>query len=351
MSRLHSLASLLAGLALAACATAPATRPDGTRPRQSFAACDTKPTFIAPNPKYAWTPNAIKLVSEKVAPGVFVVSDSNARMSGPAGVPLATSGGFVIGEDGVLLVESMINRQLFCQFISLVQQETDKPIRYVVNTSAHGDHSYGNVFLPKDVHVVQHARTAAYIAAHFAEDVAFMKANFGADQGLDEIKPVAADIPVSDSGWSVDLGGMKVEARYHGFAQTEGDLFVWVPSAKVLWLGNPIVAAKPAIPWLLDGHAREVGVTLAAVKAALPADAIVVPGHDRPMGRDVFDFSLGYLDTLQGEVRASVAKGLSQEQTVSAVTMQPYQGYALWGWIHSSVNVPHTYVELKGSAR
>lgn len=331
---------LAAGIAAAGCGGAPAP--------QTFDACAAPAALTAPNPMYVWTPNAIRLVSQRLAPGVFAVYDSNAARYSPAGTPLATSGGFVIGADGVLLVESMINRQLFCQLISLVRAETDKPVTHVVNTSSHGDHSFGNTFLPKGVHVVQHQRTAADIAAHFQEDVDFMKQNFGADQGLDEIRPVTADTLVDDATpFRVDLGGVQVEARYYGFAQTGGDLFVHVPSAKVLWTGNPLVAGKPAVPWLLAGHGREVSVTLGQVKAALPGDTIVVPGHDHPTDVRGFDFSLDYLGALVREVGAAVDQGLSVDQTVSAVVMAPFQGYAIWDWIHKTVNVPTTYRELK----
>lgn len=315
---------------------------------QTFDACTSAPQFTAANPAYVWTPNAIRLVSQRMAPGVFAVYDSNAATYSPAGKPLATSGGFIIGDNGVLLVESMINRQLFCQFIALVKAETNKPITHVINTSSHGDHSFGNSFLPTGVHVVQHKRTAEYIAAHFQEDVAFMKMNFGADQGLDELHPVAADTLVDDTTpFKVDLGNMQVEARYYGFAQTVGDLFVYVPSAKVLWTGNPLVAAKPAVPWLLDGHGQEVSTTLAKVKAALPADTTIIPGHDHPTNVQGFDFAVDYLNTLAREVTTAVSQGKTVEQTVEAVTMTPFQGYAIWDWIHKTVNVPKTYAEIK----
>ena len=360
MSPHPRIASLLASLVIIGCNEAPgssegaggagasgsaSTSSSATAP-QEFAACSGTFEITAPNPKYTWTPKAIRLMSQQLAPGVFAVYDTNVDQYGPAGIPLATSGGFVIGDDGVLLVESMINRQLFCQVIDLVRQKTDKPIRYVVNTSSHGDHSFGNAFLPEGVHIVQHQRTATYIAEHFKEDIAFMEANFGADQGIDEIKPVAADTLVTDDGWSVDLGGVSVEARYYGFAQTGGDLFVRVPSAKVVWTGNALVAEKPAVPWLLDGHAEETGITLAAVKAALPEDTIVVPGHGRAVKTKELDFSISYLGTLVSEVGTAVDKGMTEEQTVASVTMESFKGYAIWDWIHTQVNVPGTYKEL-----
>jgi cyclase len=344
---LHPLALLIAGLVLGGCGEEPSSTGDPPTETQTFTACEDTFTLTSPDPNLVWTPNAIHLVSEKLAPGVFAIYDDKADEYGPEGKPLATSGGFVIGENGVLLVETMINRQLFCQVIDLVRAETDKPIQYVVNTSSHGDHAFGNAFLAKDIHVVQHKNTAQFIAEHFEEDIAFMTANFGTESGLEEITPVAADILVENEGWSVDLGGISVEAKYYGFGQTDGDLFVRVPSAKVVWTGNALIAEKPAIPWLLAGHAEESGITLSAVKAASPEDAVVVPGHGRPMSLDGFDFSVDYLGTLVSEVKTSVDSGATVEETVSAVTMEPFQGYALWGWIHTTVNVPATYSELK----
>jgi glyoxylase-like metal-dependent hydrolase (beta-lactamase superfamily II) len=315
---------------------------------QTFDACTSPPTFTAPNPNYIWTPNAIQLFSQKLSDRVYAVLDSNAPTNSAAGIPSATSGGFVIGDNGVLLVESMINRQLFCQMITLVRQKTDKPVTYVINTSSHGDHSYGNTFLPAGIHIVQHERTVAYISQHFPDDIAFMEANFGSDQGLDEIKPVIADTLVTDTTpFSVDLGGVQVEASYYGFAQTGGDLFVQVPSAKVLFTGNPLVADKPAVPWLLAGHSHDVGVTMSQVKAAVPPDTIIVPGHDRPTTVNGFDFAISYLNELDTEVSAAISQGKTSDETVAAVTMPSYQGYAIWDWIHKVVNVPNTYTELK----
>jgi len=319
----------------------------GTQQTQQFPACDAEFTVTAPDPTRPWTPNAITLKSEELSPGVFVVYDSNAETAGPAGFPLATSGGFVIGDDGVLLIETMINRQLFCQLITLVREQTNLPVLYAVNTSHHGDHSYGNMFLPDEVQVVQHRGTVDFITdpTAFAGDIAFMEANFGTDQGIDEIVAVPADIVVDDSGWSVDLGNRVVEARYYGFGQTHGDLFVYVPDADTVWAGNPVIAREPAIPWLLDGHAQDVHGTLTAVRAAFPT-ARIVPGHDAHHPIGVMDFSIRYTDALITETQAAVDAGMTLEDAVATVTLEAFQGYALWDWVHKQVNVPKTYVEL-----
>ncbi len=342
-SRIHHIA-LAAVAALAGCAQEAETPP--TADVQQFEACAGERALTEANPNLVWTPNAVRLVSEEVSPGVFAVYDSNAADFGPQGYPLATSGGFVIGDKGVALVETMINRQLFCQVVELVRKETDKPVLYAVNTSYHGDHSYGNAFLPPEVEVVQHERTASYIAEHFAADVEFMESNFGTDQGLDEITAIVPDIAVSDEGWSADLGGITIEARFFGFGQTVGDLFVYVPDAKVMWTGNPLIAEAPAIPWLLDGRGGDVSATLAAVRDSLPDAAVVVPGHGRPVSIETFNFSIGYLDALRAGVEAAVASDMDEAATVEAVALPDFQGYALWDWIHKAVNIPNTRAEV-----
>lgn len=335
---------------LALSATAACT--DDPPPRQAIPACDGLDfTLAEPDPNRPWTPNAIRLESEKLADNVFALYDAEAPTAAATGRPLATSGGFVIGADGVLMIETMINRQLFCQAVALIREQTDKPILHAINTSHHGDHSYGNAYLPDSVQIIQHVATAEFISQHFAADLAWMEMNFGDDQGLGEATPRAADILVDATGHTIDLGGgVRVEAQYHGFGQTHGDLFVWSPDANAMWTGNPLISPAPAIPWLLDGHARDVRDTLTAVRDALPTGARVIPGHAAVTDIEGFDFSIAYLDALIDGVQDSLDAGLTLDETVAALTLDDFRGYALWDWIHVTVNVPATYAELSAAA-
>ncbi len=89
------------------------------------------------------------LVAQQVAPAVFAVFPDDSAAKNSAGVPAATSGGFVIGENGVLVIDTMLNRRLANQLLALIRVQTDKPILYVINTSYHGDHSYGTSSSPR----------------------------------------------------------------------------------------------------------------------------------------------------------------------------------------------------------
>jgi glyoxylase-like metal-dependent hydrolase (beta-lactamase superfamily II) len=295
-----------------------------------------------------WDANTVVLESQKLADGVFAVVQQGAKEMAEKGLPLATSSGFVVGHDSVLVIDTMLNEKLNAQLFDLIKAETDLPVRYAVNTSFHGDHSYGNQYLPKDTLIIQHANTAAYIHNHLDADKAFMMQNFGEGRGIEQVVATDADILVGEgSSLTIDLGGVSVDIKDYGFAQTGGDLFVSVPEADVLWAGNPVIAQAPALPWLLDGHLVQTRDTLQSVLGAFDAQTKVVPGHGPVTDIGAIQFAIDYLTAVETEVAAAISEGLSLEETVAKVQMPDYQGYALFGWVHPSLNVPAAYKDLK----
>jgi cyclase len=338
-SQLSLLKPSLMLFALAVC-TAPHT-----------AAAQSEETRAPEDPQLIWTPANVVLVSQELAAGVFAVYPDDAAKKNATGIPAATSGGFIIGDNGVLVVESMLNRRLANQLLALIREKTDKPILYLVNTSYHGDHSYGNQFFPRGVQIIQHVATQDYIQHHFAADVAFMMQYFGHNSGMDELKPQHAQVLLHDGAMvDFDLGNKRVQIMHLGFAQTDGDLFVWLPAEKVLYTGNPIISDGPSLPWLLDGKLEASLATMKKLLALLPSDAVIVPGHGRPTGVNAIEYPIGYLEELKKQVTAAVNEGLSEQATVErlAVSMKQYSGYKIFPWVHSQVNVPKTYREIKG---
>ena len=294
-----------------------------------------------------WDGNKVQMQSEKLADGVFAYYASDARELNAKGGAAATSGGLIVGTKGALLIETMLNKRMNQQVQALSRKLGGKPLMYAVNTSAHGDHSFGNMFMPASTRIVQHANTRTYVDKHLGDDKAFMIKNFGTGRGIEEIKARTGDILVAPMATvSLDLGGKVVDVIDFGFAQTGGDLWVWEPQSKVMWAGNPVIAAKPALPWLLDGHLVATLDTLKRVYAFLPADARIIPGHGVAMTREDMKWHIDYLASVQTNVQAAVDKGLTLEQTVQQTTMPEFGGYALFGWVHPGLNVPAAYRDL-----
>ena len=295
-----------------------------------------------------WDGNKVVLESEKLAKGIYAYYPTNAKEFEKKGLPVATSGGFIVGSKGVLMIDTMLNKRLNKQAQKLVKKATKKPILYAVNTSFHGDHSYGNMYLPKETKIIQHINTKKYIDQHFVADTEFMIQNFGTGRGIEEIKPTAADLLVAEnSKITLDLGGKFVDIIDFGFAQTGGDLFIWEPESKTMWTGNPIITIGPSLPWLLDGHLLETLATLTDVYKFLPNDAKVIPGHGSVITRKDLKWHIDYLQTVKTEVQKAIDEGLTLEQTVEKVKLPEFGGYALFGWVHPSLNVPAAYKDLK----
>jgi cyclase len=305
-------------------------------------------SFVLPLRPAPWNAMEITLTPRKLAEGVYALVSSTADTNNPAGIPEATTGGIILGEKGVLVIESMLNTKLANQVLDQVSRLTDKPIRYVVNTVYHGDHYYGNFLFPSSATIIMHSESKRYIDQKFEQDRKFMINLMGADVGIQDVKPRAGDILV-DHDTTIDLGGRTVELKVFGLGQTKGDLFVWLPREKIFFTSNAILAEKPAIPWLLEGNHDLALETMRKMKAFLPADTVVVPGHGRPTTIEAsLDYFIAYLETLDREVRAAVANGLSLEETVKVATAEVFSGYTLYPWVHKQMNVPHAYRRIKG---
>jgi glyoxylase-like metal-dependent hydrolase (beta-lactamase superfamily II) len=175
---------------------------------------------------------------------------------------------------------------------------------------------------------------------------------FGKDRGIEEARYRAADISIAKNNkLTVDLGGGKlVELINTGTAQSPADLFVWLPSAKVFWAGNPFIAESPTIPWLFDGYFLEPADNLKRMYDLLPDDAIVVPGHGRITNKAGIKYTIDYVQSLKQQVAAAIQKGLTLEQARQTVTMKEYdKGYVLFNWLHFNFNLPNAYKDISGN--
>jgi len=301
-----------------------------------------------------WDANKVELKLYKLADDVYAMIPSTAESETALGIPQATTGGFIVGEKGVLLVETMLTKRLFDQEIKLISSVTKKPILYAVNTSDHGDHCFTNYLLPKSTLIIQNEFAKENLAKNYESIVQFMVMLFGKEQGIDATTYRPANIAIpKNSTLKIDLGkGKVVEFINTGTAQSPADLFVWEPSSKVFWGGNPFIGESPCIPWLFDGYFLEPSKNLRKMYDFLPEDAIVVPGHGRITNKQGIRYLINYIDALKLNVEDAVNKDLTLEQTIQTVKMHEFnKGYVLFDWLHFNFNVPNAYKDIKANKK
>jgi glyoxylase-like metal-dependent hydrolase (beta-lactamase superfamily II) len=297
-----------------------------------------------------WDANKVELKLYKVAEDVYAIMPSTVETETTKGIPQATCGGFIVGERGVLLIECMLNKRLFDQQMKLVRSVTDKPILYAVNTSDHGDHCFTNYLLPPATLIIQNEFAKENLAKNYENIKQFMIALFGKDRGIEDSKYRPADITIpKNSQLKIDLGkGKIVEFINAGTAQSPADLFVWLPSSKIFWAGNPFIAESPTIPWLFDGFFLEPAENLKKIYDSLPADVIVVPGHGRITNKEGIKYTIDYVTSLKKNVEEAIKKGLTLEQAKQTIAMKEYdRGYTLFAWLHFNFNLPNAYKDIE----
>src|SRR6478736_6115787 len=172
-----------------------------------------------------WDANTVELKLQKIATDIYAILPVTVETETTKGIPQATTGGFIVGEKGVLLIECMLNKRLFDQQMKLVRSVTNKPIQYAVNTSDHGDHCFTNYLLPSSTLIIQNEFAKENLSKNYEGIKQFMVTLFGKDRGIEDSKYRAADITIAkNDNLKIDLGGGKVvEFLNAGTAQSPAD--------------------------------------------------------------------------------------------------------------------------------
>ena len=242
-----------------------------------------------------------------LAPGVYAAIDGPEHKAG-------SNAGFVIGDGGVLVVDALFTPDAARALVAEIRRLTPKPIRYVVNTHYHADHTGGDqVLRDAGAIIVAHNNVRGWVRTN---NIAL----FG-DRITPELKARIEALPLpdvtTDKDLNIWLGARKVEVRTV-LGHTGGDLIVAVPDAHVLFTGD--LLWRKVAPNLIDGSVAEWAATDADF-AAMPdaARTTYVPGHgDIANVRDIQDFR-AYLLDLHRLVTEGRLAGLKGDALAEAV--------------------------------
>ncbi len=300
--------------------------------------------FLSPQRSRPFDLSQTSMVAQEVRDGVFAVIPAGSEGQDQT----ATNAGFVIGTAAVLVVDPLISGRLAAEVIGEIRKRTHLPVRYVVDTSWHGDHSFGNYLFPTEAVVTAHPFTRSYLKQHFEHEKRATIDFVGAGFGIEDVVMRLPDLCVP-SEVVVDLGGLDVRVRHIGHIQTDGDLAV--EANGVVFVGNAIAAPSPAFQWQPDGRLDESVGAIERFRDALNDDTVIVPGHGRPMHRDEMDYQIGYSRKLRSLVRESVNAGNDLEATLKFAAMEDYSGYSVYELAHLRTNVPAAYAQALKEAK
>jgi cyclase len=227
--------------------------------------------------------------------------------------------GLIVGSDAALLVDAGINGSVARALQQLAARLTRRPLKYLVNTNYHGDHTFGNYAFPSSVEIIAHRATAASMADLDYEKRVRSRNLVGHEDAVADVTVWRKPDRVFDDALDIDLGNRIVQLRHFGPGNTPGDTIVCVPDARIAWTGN-FVSNERIIPMLLEIGPRSYAETLRRAQAALDVDTIV-PGHGPLATPATFGHTIRYLEALERDVRAATAAGGTAADVVDALPL------------------------------
>jgi cyclase len=262
----------------------------------------------------------------KIKEGIYV--QSAREVNSTVGIVL-TSEGVVLIDTGQTVVDTR-------QVAEAVKKLTPLPVRFVINTEVHPDHTTGNfVFSPPAV-VINHAGAGDAMRKadnpnRFATAAPEIKA---AAEGY---RLVAPHVEYQEKT-TVRVGERVFELLRVRNAHSEADTAVWLPQERVLFAGSA------AIPNSLNNVRPFVTIAdlLAAAKMLRSLNPeVVVPGHGSPGTTRIFDESEKYYTLLLERVTAMVKAGKSREQIGMELRMPEYADWAYQDRMPSNIDAAY----------
>ena len=234
----------------------------------------------------------------------------------------AATGGNVavrVTSEGVIIVDSKIPT-LYGDIVDKVKTVSAQPIKYLLNTHQHGDHTGSNAQFMKTTEILMHRNARANM--------------------LTENLTGPGRIVYTDQQ-SVFLGGVEVQMRYMGRGHTNGDSVIYFPDLRTVHTGDLVVWGKRSQGTILTpfmdyaaghGSGKEWAATLDKV-LALDFDA-AIPGHGPVLTKDQVRTFRNKMQTLNDRMAALIRAGGKKTDIATRIKLDdlewPFQPDALY---------------------
>ena len=256
-------------------------------------------TLSAPAARAQRDFSKVEIKTTRVAEGVYMLEGAGGNI------------GVHAGSDGVLVIDDQF-APLTDKIRAAITAISDKPVRFLLNTHWHGDHTGGNEnFAKAGVAIVAHDNVRRRMSVEQYNAI------------FDRRTPAApaAALPVVTFNDSVTfhLGGEEITCFHVPNAHTDGDVIVWFRKANVVHMGDCLFNGRyPVIDLAVGGSAAGMAAAADRMLKVLPADVKLIPGHGPLATPKELAAFRDMLNTAIGKVKPLVAAGKSLEEIQKA---------------------------------
>ena len=268
----------------------------------------------------------------QIADGVYVIPDQR--------ISLVPNVGIIVGDTGVLVVDTGMGPANAEIVLAEVRKITDKPIRYLVCTHFHPEHNFGAQAFPDDTVII-------YAAAQYEDlkNKGAMYRDWFIDMFGDDVRALLEPVEIIppdvtfDRKAEINLGDLRVELHFLGqAAHTSGDTVIYLPDTKVIFTGG--LTPNRFFPIMPDADSSGTG-WIASLDQLEQFDIdTVVPGHGEISDRQLIAQVKDYLTSLRARVEQLKEANQTLEQIQAALKPEFEAKYPDWDetdWITFAV--------------
>jgi cyclase len=275
-----------------------------------------------------------ELVLNEIANGVFAVL-------APAGHPGEANAGFIVMNDAVLVIDTHMVPEAARELVAKIETITPLPVRYVINTHWHPDHTHGNASyvaaFGSDTIFISHTTTRADIATLGSEALARNRVKIAA---LAKVELVLPNLTFS-SALHLHMANRRIQLLFFGRGHTRGDIVVYLPDDELAFVGD-LVTGGP--PFARDGYPFAWISTLQALQQ-LDIQTVVAGHGNIWRGNQVLGDRIRFLQHATEVIRDGESSGQGPGEIGAAIdldayrdTFEPEPESAPWlSWMHMLV--------------
>lgn len=247
--------------------------------------------------------------------------------------------GVSVGDDGIVIVDDQF-APLAEKIQAALKGITDKPVRFVINTHWHFDHTGGNGYFAKQGTIIAQDRVRERLLTGGTILGTKVKA----------AEPASLPIITFNDRISVHLNGEDIRAIHFPHGHTDGDSVVFFTESNVVHMGDDFVTyGFPFIDLESGGSVRGMIAACEAVLAAVPPGAKVIPGH----GSLSTVADLKPFVAMLKDAAARIEKGIKDGKTADELKKENVlAGYESWGgpgkFITTDKFIDTLYADLTG---
>jgi glyoxylase-like metal-dependent hydrolase (beta-lactamase superfamily II) len=277
----------------------------------------------------------VEIKVQKVAGNVYMLQGAGGNI------------GVSVGDDGIVIVDDQF-APLAEKIQAALKAITDKPVRFVINTHYHGDHTGGNLEFQKNSPIIAQDNVRKRLEEGVTGGV-------GDKMSFEEKPQPAGALPIItfDHQLTVHLNGEDIRALHMPAGHTDGDSVIFFPKSNVVHMGDDFVTyGFPFVDINSGGSVRGMIEAVDKVIAQVPPDVKVIPGHG-PLSNldDLKKFQQMLKDTL-ATVQSAMKQGKTLDQMKQENILAKWDEYGAGKdkFIKTDVWIETIYDDLSGKS-